>query len=208
MIKAILFDLDGVLTTDATGTTSIVKYIDEHTNIDKDLFEKAYRKHNWKLLYGRITHKEMWSTLCSDMNLTLDIGILREAFNETPMDFEMISLIKYLKGMGYIVGMITDNKSDRVKQLIDHNNLQDLFDVVTISADIGSGKKEKPIFDSALNELNLSYESCVFIDNNQGNLVIPNEYGMNTIFYDHDKRDFPALVQQLESMNISLESFE
>jgi len=208
MIKAVLYDLDGVLTTDATGTTSIVKYIDEHTDIDKDLFEKAYRKHNWKLLYGRTTHEEMWPILCTDLNQQLDINILRKAFNETPMDFKMISLIKYLKGMGYTVGMITDNKSDRVKQLIDHNNLQDLFDVVTISADIGSGKKEKPIFDSALNELNLSYESCVFIDNNQSNLVIPNEYGMATIFYDHNNRDFDVLLNSLTNLGINLESFK
>jgi len=208
MIKAILFDLDGVLTTDATGTTSIAKYIDEHTNIDKDVFEKAYRKHNWKLLYGHTIHEEMWSTLCSDMDQTLDIDILRKAFNETPMDRDMIALSKYLKASGYIVGMVTDNKRDRVEQIISHNQLQDLFDVVTISADIGSGKKEKPIFDAALNELNLSYESCVFIDNNQSNLVIPNEYGMATIFYDHNNRDFDVLLNALTNLGINLESFK
>ncbi|MBI9015190.1 MAG: HAD hydrolase-like protein [Clostridiales bacterium] len=208
MIKAVLFDLDGVLTTDATGTTSIVKYIDKHTDLDKDLFEKAYRKHNWKLLYGRTTHEEMWPSLCTDLGQALDIDILRKAFNETPMDYGMIALSKYLKAHGYLIGMVTDNKRDRIEQIIQHNHLEDLFDVVTISADIGSGKKEKYIFDVTLNKVNLPYESCVLIDNNRDNLVIPCEHGMNTIFYDHDNRDFPALLQQLESMNINLESFE
>lgn len=208
MIKAVLFDLDGVLTTDATGTTSIVKYIDKHTDIDKDIFEKAYRKHNWKLLYGHTTHEDMWSTLCSDINQTLDIDILRKAFNETPMDLNMISLSKYLKDSGYIVGMVTDNKRDRVEQIIQHNHLQDLFDVVTISADIGSGKKEKPIFDSTLNEINLSYESCIMIDNNQDNLVIANENGMATIFYDHNNRDFDLLLNSITNLGINLESFK
>ncbi len=206
MIKAVLFDLDGVLTTDATGTTSIIKYIDEHTDIDKELFEKAYRKHNWKLLYGHTTHEEMWPVLCADIKQTLDIDILRKAFDETPMDIEIISLMKSLKDSGYIVGMITDNKRDRVKQIIYHNGLQDIFDVVTISADIGSGKKEKPIFESTIKELDLAYELCTFIDNNQGNLVVPNELGMKTIFYDHNKRDFDQLLTDLKCMNINLES--
>lgn len=208
MIKAVLFDLDGVLTTDATGTTSIIKYIDEHTDMDKELFEKAYRKHNWKLLYGHTTHEEMWPVLCTDMKQTLDMDILRNAFNKTPMDIEMISLIKSLKDSGYIVGMITDNKRDRVEQIIHYNGLQDIFDVVTISADIGSGKKEKPIFESTIKELDLAYELCAFIDNNQGNLIIPNELGMKTIFYDHNKRDFNQLLTELKCLNINIKSYE
>lgn len=39
MIKAIFFDFDGVLTTDATGTTSIVKYFQNTTNVNVESFD-------------------------------------------------------------------------------------------------------------------------------------------------------------------------
>ena len=42
MIKSILFDFDGVLTTDATGSLSICNYICNKTGLDIEIFEKEY----------------------------------------------------------------------------------------------------------------------------------------------------------------------
>lgn len=41
MIKAILFDFDGVLTTDRTGSLSICNYICKKTGIDLELLKKS-----------------------------------------------------------------------------------------------------------------------------------------------------------------------
>ena len=38
MIKAVLFDFDGVLTTDATGSESILNYICKKTGLDIEKF--------------------------------------------------------------------------------------------------------------------------------------------------------------------------
>ena len=54
-IKAILFDYDGVMTIDKTGTESICNYISNTLGIDKNVFEKEYRKYNKDLLYGKPT---------------------------------------------------------------------------------------------------------------------------------------------------------
>ena len=44
MIKAILFDFDGVITIDKTGSKPICNYISSVMNIDLQLFTKEYRK--------------------------------------------------------------------------------------------------------------------------------------------------------------------
>lgn len=44
MIKAVLFDFDGVLTTDATGSQSICNYICKETGVDSELFKREYKK--------------------------------------------------------------------------------------------------------------------------------------------------------------------
>ena len=64
MIKAILFDFDGVLTVDKTGSTSITKYIAQHTGLPLDRVKEAYYRFNKDLLYGKLTHPEMWQEFC------------------------------------------------------------------------------------------------------------------------------------------------
>jgi putative hydrolase of the HAD superfamily len=63
-IVAILFDFDGVLTTDKTGTQSISNYICQKANIDLEAFKKYYYPYNDDLLNGKITHNDMWSEFC------------------------------------------------------------------------------------------------------------------------------------------------
>jgi putative hydrolase of the HAD superfamily len=197
MIKAILFDFDGVLTTDPTGTISIMNYIKENTTIDCCKFEKCYRAHNWNLLYGVSTHESIWSEVCVCYGRKIDVSILHQSFKATPLDELMFALLKELKLNGYKIGLVTDNKSDRVNMILDQLNLRELFDSVVISADVGSGKKESKIFDTILGDLSLCYNECVFIDNNENNLVIPKERGMQTIHFDHIVRDDRSLRRKL-----------
>lgn len=200
MKKAVMFDFDGVLTTDATGTTSIMKYIEKETHINREKFESVYRKRNHGLLYGELKHESVWSEICEEMSERISIQVLYDSFIATPLDEDMFDLLRDLKGNGYLIGMITDNKRDRIDQILDHYKLRGLFDVITISADIGSGKKNEDIFDVTLKEVKLRYEDCVIIDNNKENLVVPENKGMSTVFYDHEVRDINKLKKELSDL--------
>jgi len=200
MYKAILFDLDGVLTVDATGTTSIIKYFDSEVKIDKDIFTKAYRKYNSDFLYGRLKHTDVWESICLEIGKEIDIQVLYDSFIATPIDFEILGIAKSLKAKGYIVGIVTDNKSDRIEYISNEHNFNEIFDVIVISDTIGSGKKEHKIFEETLRQIELNYEDCILIDNNNENLVIPSSEGMHTIYFDHNKRDIKKLKEQLYSL--------
>lgn len=201
-MKAILFDFDGVLTTDATGTTSVMNYIETKTDIDREIFEKSYRKHNLDLLLGRKKHENVWDEICHEVSKSIDIKILHQSFLATPLDEKMLDIAKSLKEYGYKIGMITDNKSDRMKMILDHHQLNELFDVMSISADIGSSKKDSEIFDNTIQKLSLNYEDCVFIDNNKGNLVIPSSKGMHTLYFDHNERNHMRLIDDLNELGV------
>jgi len=200
MYKAVLFDLDGVLTVDATGTTSIIKYFEKEIKIDKESFTKAYRKYNSDLLYGRVKHTEVWDYVCLEIGKKMDTQVLYDSFIATPIDFEMLDIAKRLKANGYVVGIVTENKSDRVEYISKEHKLNEIFDVIVISDTIGSGKKEPEIFDETLRQIELGYEDCIFIDNNKENLVVPATEGMQTIYFDHDERDIERLKEQLYSL--------
>lgn len=78
MIRAILFDFDGVLTTDKTGTQSIRNYICQETGISEEHFNEAYYPYNDDLLDGKITHKEMWQDLFNVISVSAEIGSGKE----------------------------------------------------------------------------------------------------------------------------------
>lgn len=202
MIKAVLFDFDGVLTLDATGSKSIGNYISKVLGIDQQLFLNEYYKYNKDLLYGVNTHTDIWDELCVALNRDISIDVLYDSFISTPIDFDMLEIVKNLKESGYLIGMITDNKKDRIDMVSKHNDFDSLFDCITISADVGSGKKEKLIFESTFKCLNVEPSECIFIDNKDSNLIVPDNMGVKTILFNHDIRDINNLKNKLNSHGI------
>ncbi len=108
------------------------------------------------------------------------------------IDKKMLQYIKDRRD-NYLIGMITDNKADRLKTIVNNNELKDLFNVIIISADVHSRKSERKIFEEALKQSGLKAEECIFIDNTASNLKIPSEMGFTTIYFDDEKRDYSSL---------------
>lgn len=204
MIKAILFDFDGVLTTDATGSLSICNYICKKTGLDIEIFENEYYKYNDDLLYGKINHEDIWGKLCKELNYKIDINILYESFINTPIDVQMIAFIDELKQQNYKIAMVTDNKKDRIDDIVKYYDWNKIFDSITVSAEIGSGKDYSEIFVKTIECLNVNADECVFIDNQEKNLIIPKSMGMNVVYFDHEKRNYEKLIEEFKNLSINL----
>lgn len=196
MFKAILFDFDGVLTIDKTGSQSIINYLAKKTGIGVELLNSSYYKHNKALLYGEITHKDIWHKFCNDIGSSLDYHLLIEAFQNTSLDYEMLSFVKQLKEK-YKIGMITDNKCDRIEEILNYHKLNSLFDIVSVSAAYHSGKEGKTIFEKTISMLDIMPSESIFIDNTEKNLSIPRQMGMHTILFDDENRNITVFRENL-----------
>lgn len=198
MIRAVIFDLDGVLTLDKRGSGSTVKSLSRHTGIPEEKLMPAYLRHNREMLRGQLTHADVWAEMCQEVGQQIPYDLLHTAFIETPMNAAMLDLAREMKAAGCLIGLLTDNKVDRIDAILDHYGLRDLFDVVTISAEVGSGKQERASFDDVLAKLSavagaIAPQECFFIDNTAHNLVIPAEMGFATYLFDDEKQDVAAL---------------
>ncbi len=198
-IDAILFDFDGVLTVDKTGSQSVLRYLSAKTGIAEDVLGRAYYKYNKALLYGKMTHQDMWEDFQRALGKEIPFDILRDAFRNTILDWDMIEYARELK-QNYLVGLITDNKADRMDEILTWYQLRDVFDAVAVSAKFGFGKQEEPIFEMTLAALKVKPEACVFIDNTEKNLVIPRQMGMRTILFDDENRDIEQFKKELQAI--------
>lgn len=199
MIRAVLFDLDGVITTEKTGSGPLVRSLAFHTGIPAETLGPAYFRRNKELLMGRITHADMWDDFCHEMGANIDYALLNTAFVETPLDCEMLQMAAWCHQQCK-TALVTNNKADRVAAILNYHRLYDLFDAVAVSAEIGSGKESQTIFDRVLADLEVAPEECVFIDNAEENLVVPKEMGMTTVLFDADRRDVRGLYELLNQL--------
>jgi HAD superfamily hydrolase (TIGR01509 family) len=204
MIKSIFFDFDGVLTTDGKGSGTTCK------NLQKDIpdvpYEKilqCYRVHHPDVLIGKTSHSEIWDEFCTCVGTPVDISLLYTAFKDTPKNVQMFDLVEKLR-KNYKVGIITDNGKERLDILAEDMNLHDAFDSIIVSANVGSTKHEADIFQKALDSVGSDADECVFIDNDQKNLIVPAKLGFHTFWHDHEKNDLQPLMTQLESWGVML----
>ncbi len=197
MIKGVFFDFDGVITLEKQGTPPIIAYIAETTGLPATAVEKAYRRHNRALLMGEVTHPDMWQSFCEELETEIDYDILTGAFLNITLDQAVVGCIRELKEK-YLIGMITDNKVDRIETILKEKGLEELFDVVVISAQVHCGKTEEKIFEEALKRSGLEPQECVFIDNTAQNLEVPARMGFRTVYFDDEKRDLAELREVLK----------
>jgi putative hydrolase of the HAD superfamily len=200
-IRAVLFDFDGVLTTDKTGSLTTTRYLSQRTGIELSIVQSAFRRFNNDLTLGRTTHAAVWGDICADLGQPIGFPLLEEAFESTPLNERMLGIARELRSR-HAVGIVTDNKKDRIDALKRLHDLPRLFDPIVVSSEVGRGKDDPGIFLGALQSLRVKPEECIFIDNNEDNLVAPNAMGMKTIHFDDEKQDFEALLAALKAHGV------
>jgi FMN phosphatase YigB (HAD superfamily) len=205
VIRGIFFDYDGVLTTDKTGSLTTNRYLSKMAAVEYEAVRKAFSKHNPELLVGKITHREIWDDVCESMRCKIDFSLLEQAFLSTPANAAMFALARRLQPQ-YALGIITDNKKDRIDCVRMSQGLDAVFNPIVVSAEFGSGKDSPAVFEYALSCLDIRPEESLFIDNNPENLIAPKALGMGVIFHDDEENDVGKLVTVLtEEFLIRLE---
>ena len=196
-IKGVFFDYDGVLTTDKTGSLTTCRYLSSQTGIELGILTNALRRYNDDLTIGQRSHADIWPQLCESLGQSIPLGLLPLAFQSTPCNQPMFALAEELK-RSCVIGIITDNKKDRIDYLRRVQQLDRLFAPIVVSAEMGCTKEDKRMFEAALQLTGLQAGEAVFIDNTPGNLVAPRALGMQAIHFDDVTNDVAGLRRTLK----------
>ncbi len=108
----------------------------------------------------------------------------------------VVDRIRDLRRAGYRTGLITNNDRHRFLAEAPDVPLDELFDVVVFSSDLGVGKPDARIFRHALAQLGVEAEAAIFLDDTPRNVDAALGLGMQGAVIDRPERA-AEIVDQL-----------
>ena len=102
------------------------------------------------------------------------------------IDPKMVALLKEL-GVSGRIALCSNAPSELIRPILVEHNLEELFDVIVISGELGMMKPHAKIFLHTLDLIGSVPDQTVFIDDSEKNVLAAKELGMGTIlFTGHD----------------------
>lgn len=203
MIKAIIFDIGGVILT-RWNNDNLHDYAIGLFNVDKDKYMAAFNSEIDTLQAGEITDVEFWKRVCNALEIeppaedVLD-GIFSGVYKRTvKTDASMVELIKELKGK-YKLGIISNTIDDHVEVFKNFGFLE-YFDDIILSNEVELYKPQAEIYNLSLEHLGLKAEETVFIDDLQPNIEGAEAVGMNAILFN----GIENLKEELKKLGVKI----
>ncbi len=121
-------------------------------------------------------------------------GLIDRLFAGSAPDEEMIEAVRRARSAGIRTGLVSNSWGTR---RYPRDLLDELFDGVVISADIGIRKPSPEIYALGAERIGLEPRACVFVDDLPFNLVPAAELGMATVHHQRTEETVPELERLL-----------
>ncbi len=174
MKKVVLFDFFGVIGYELSPVWFRRHFADEIADSAK------HRLVNPGDL-GAISEDEMFK------NISKETGVDPAQIRREWMDMVTINegLVKFIKNTrkSYPVYLLSNALSGFLREILDKNNLWELFDEVFISAELHLAKPDPEFFRECLKRIDVRAEETVMIDDNARNLEGARSVGIDIILF-------------------------
>ncbi|RJQ34153.1 HAD family hydrolase [Candidatus Parcubacteria bacterium] len=188
MIKAIIFDFDGVLVNRFTELS--VESFCRTNHIDKKQFARISSQAAAGLDIGTKTEYQYFKIIAAQLNLKITPQEIKKFFITSDKKYikknkEVYSLLNQLKKKYTIV--LLSNVSQELAARLNKNNFYKNFDKKFFSYQLGSDKTDKNTWQYVLKKLNLKPEEIIFIDDSQKNISLAKTLKINCLLYNKQK---------------------
>ena len=184
MIRAVIFDYNGVV-------KAISKYFfdDVESIFSLNAEEKEYAKKMTRDLFeqldkGLLNEDNFWLKFSQHINKSMPVNVkelARKLFNEHfELYEEVVNMLKNLKTNGYVTAVLSDT-FPYMADITRARNGYDYFDKVYLSCEVGFVKPQKEFYELVVKDLVVLSGECIFIDDNEDNLLPAKKLGMKTV---------------------------
>lgn len=185
-IEAVLFDFSGVLVTSPWANLAAA------AQGDLEFLVGAYHEdtdHPWhQLERGEISFAEWFeavSKLAKEAGVELDLAPMAALREELRVHPHVVERVLELRRDGYRTALVTNNVREGSAMWRAMIPIDDLFEVVIDSSEVGLRKPNPAIYLLALEQLGgIAPERAVFLDDAQGNVDGARRAGLHAILVD------------------------
>jgi epoxide hydrolase-like predicted phosphatase len=195
-IKAVFFDLGGVIV--RTEFQAPRQRLAERLGMDYDDLSKIVfdSESGLKASLGEISPEEHWGSVVQRLKRPAsELAAIREEFFAGDIvDRTLVEYIRSLRGK-YKTGLISNAWGD-LREFIVREKFEDAFDRLIISAEVGAMKPEARIYRIALEQLGVSPDEAIFVDDFYVNIEGCEKVGMQGIHFKEPE----TTLQQLKEL--------
>lgn len=195
-IRAVFFDLGGVILRteyQAPRQRLAEEFGMDYEDIDKIVFTGGNRSSHARATLGEITEEEHWRNVMRVLKRpAMEYERIRKQFFAGDViDLGILNFLRSLKPK-YKVGLIS-NAWSGLRAYIVREKFDDVFDHMTISAEVGVAKPSARIFEIALDHLQVRAKEAVFVDDVLENIEACEKLGMMGIQFKNPESTLKQL---------------
>ena len=120
-------------------------------------------------------------------NELLNLYKVLSPFEEVP------EVLKILKNKNYKLGILSNGTPALLRQLIESNNLQNIFDDVFSIEEVGIYKPDSKVYDMPIKKYNIQKEEVAFLSANTWDVSGGGNYGYSSIWVNRNNNIFDKL---------------
>ncbi|OUC02219.1 2-haloalkanoic acid dehalogenase [Bacillus thuringiensis serovar medellin] len=196
--KAMLFDLDDTLLDRDKAVDNLFLlvlekcYEDVSDTVKNNMLQKfkEYDKREYGISDKTIVIESLFDEFAPKYRLPRNY--IQDFWNEHfpkcfSIDQNTIRFLNHIK-RHIKVGIITNGSTQRQKAKIINTNLNNYFDTIIISEEVGLSKPDKRIFELALNKLNVQPENTLFVgDDLEKDIAGPQNANIKGVWFNPQK---------------------
>lgn len=187
MIKAIIFDCFGVLTTDTWRA-----FVD---SLPPEVSSERARELNRQLDSGFINHQEFKEQIF-ELTGRQPIEVEKLLDNEIVKNAQLLDYIRDLKERGYKIGLLSNISSNWIRSTLLTEAEAELFDEMVLSYEVGMTKPDRRVYLLICERLRVSTHEAVMIDDIAGYCEAAHTEGLSAVTYE----DNAQLKAELEKI--------
>jgi len=208
MIKAVIFDMDGVL-------IEAKDWHYEALNKALNLFGYNISRYDHLTKFDGLPTKDKLNMLSKEYDLPYE---LHDFINEMKQNYTMEIVhtmckprfnhqyaLSRLKAEGYKLAVASNSIKNSVVTMMEKSSLISYFDIMLSNEDVSKGKPDPEIYQQAINKLGLKPSECVVVEDNENGIRAATAAGANVLTVEEvdevSYKNITAFIHQTEQEN-------
>ena len=206
MIKAVIFDMDGVLIDSEFCYLQYDLAFARRKNPDVTI-EQLYgmvgasKEDGWSVMARAVNNGQSWQELRDEYRASVDV--FSQVDYRAIFRPEAAELIKYLKKHDYALALASSTQMDIIMRVLTENNIASYFDTIVSGSQFKQSKPNPEIYQYTAAQLGLSPGECFVIEDSTLGITAASRAGMTIAALIDDRFGFDRSLADYEISSLS-----